>query len=62
MMSAGELEIRCPRCNYFVAVLRAGTAELKMLCINHRCRSRVTVKVVDGNPTVSAVAREKQAT
>jgi DNA-directed RNA polymerase subunit RPC12/RpoP len=62
MMSAGELEIRCPKCNYFVAELRAGTAELKMLCINHRCRARVLVKVVDGDVTVSAVAREKQAT
>ena len=61
-MSVGDFEIRCPRCAYFVAVVRAREADLKVLCINGRCRARVTVKVVDGNPTVSAVAREKQAT
>jgi DNA-directed RNA polymerase subunit RPC12/RpoP len=62
MMSAGDLEIRCPKCNYFVGELRSTAAELKMLCINHRCRSRVLVKVFEGKVTVEAVAREKQAT
>jgi DNA-directed RNA polymerase subunit RPC12/RpoP len=62
MMSAGDFEIRCPRCAYFVAELRSGSAELKVLCINHRCRARVLVKVVEGKVTVEAVAREKQAT
>lgn len=61
MMSVEGLEIRCPRCNWFLVKLRGHEVEASMTCGNQRCRSLVLIKLNEGKVAMEATPKVKQA-
>ena len=60
-MGDDGLEVRCPRCQYFVVRIWAKDAEFDLNCPNTRCPSSIRVKIEEGKLAVTANGRTKKA-
>ena len=57
----GDLEIRCPKCQWFVARIRTREAELEVNCPWTKCQTTLVVVVKDNRIAVEAMPKAKKA-
>jgi len=60
-MGENGLEVRCPKCQYFVVRVLEGQTKLDLNCPNMRCPTSIRVEAMNGKLAVTANERKKKA-
>lgn len=58
---SGPMQVRCPRCQYFVLAVFGGQFDLEVNCPADRCSTTLRVVVENGRVAIEATPKQKKA-